>query len=105
MAEAAMRIWGHPHDSPNFQVAYNVLMQMGICANVLMENSGLWDPWTSASFEAALDEVKRRFGLGPVSEYDDFLTDLLRRRLTLVDGQYVWPRGVRSALVYGDVDR
>ncbi len=100
-----MHIWGHPHDSLNFQVAYNVLMQMGICANVLMENSGLWDPWTSATLEEALDEVKRRFGLGQVSEYDDFLTGLLRRRLTLVEGQYVWPRGVRSALVYWDVSR
>ena len=32
MAEAAQHIWGQPHDSPNFTVAYNVLLQMGIHA-------------------------------------------------------------------------
>ena len=105
MAEAATRIWGHPYDSPNFQVAYNVLLQMGIFPNVLMENTGLWKPWVSASLEDALSEMKRRFGLGPVGEYDDFLMELLRRRLTFEAGQYVWPRSVRSALVYWNVDR
>lgn len=103
MAEAAIRIWGHPYDSPDFQVGYNALLQMGIFSNVLMENTGLWTPWTSASLEEALSEMKRRFGLGQVSEHDNFLNDLLRRRLALEDGQYVWPRSVRSALVYWDV--
>ena len=105
MAEAARRVWGHPHDSPNFQVAYNVLLQMGICANVLMEDTGLWDPWTSPSLEAALDDLRRRFGLGATSEHDTFLADLVRRHLRFVDGRYEWPRGVRSALVYWDVSR
>jgi len=41
--------------------------------------------------------------LGPVNKYDDFLTELLRRRLIVVNGQYMWPRGVRSALIYWDV--
>jgi SAM-dependent methyltransferase len=103
MAEAAMHIWGLPYDSPNFQVGYNALLQMGIFPNVLMENTGRWDPWTNATLEEALAEVKRRFGLSQVSEHDEFLTNLLRRRLSLVDGQYVWPRGVRSALIYWDV--
>ena len=61
--EAARRVWGHPHDSPNFQVAYNALLQMGIFPDVLMEDTGPWDPWTSASLEEALAEVRRRFGL------------------------------------------
>jgi SAM-dependent methyltransferase len=103
MAKAATRIWGQPHDSPNFQVAYNALLQMGIYPSVIMEDTGLWPPWTHASLEDALEDVKRRFGLGENSEHDQFLTDLLRRRLTCEDGQYVWPPGVRSALVYWDV--
>lgn len=100
MAQAALRIWGHPYDSPNFQVCYNALLQMGIFANVLMANTGLWNPWKSASLEEALADIKRRFGLAGASEHDEFLIDLLRRRLTLEGGQYVWPRGVRSVLVY-----
>jgi 2-polyprenyl-3-methyl-5-hydroxy-6-metoxy-1,4-benzoquinol methylase len=102
MAEAAMRVWGQPYDSGNFQVAYNAMLQMGLFPNVLMEDTGLWNPWTSASFDEALAEVKQRLCLGEDSEHDEFLADLLHRRLKYEDGRYVWPRGVRSALVYWD---
>lgn len=104
MAEAARRIWGHSYDSPNFQVAYNVLLQMGIFPNVLIANTGLWDPWTSTSLEDALVEIKRRFGLSQVDMHDDFLMDLLKRRLTLVDDKYVWTPSVRSVLIHWNVD-
>ncbi|MBN1218112.1 MAG: class I SAM-dependent methyltransferase [Anaerolineae bacterium] len=103
LAEAARHIWGQPHDSPNFTIAYNVLLQMGIYPNVLMENTGLWDSRTSGSLTEALHKTKQHFGLDGLTEHDDFLIDLLRRRLTYQDGQYVWPRGVRSALVYWTV--
>jgi len=43
-AEAARHIWGQYLDSPNFTIAYNVLLQAGIYANVLMENTGFWKP-------------------------------------------------------------
>lgn len=99
MAEAALHVWGHPYDSPNFQVAYNVLLQMGIRANVLFEEAGSWEPWTSIGLPDALAEVKRRLLLR-TTEHDAFLLDLLRRRLTEEDGQLVWPRDMRSALVY-----
>jgi len=103
MAEVARRLWGHPYDSPNFQVGYNALLQLGIFPDVVMEDSGLWEPWTSASPEEAVAEAKRRFDLPEPSEHDAFLRDLMARRLTLVDGGYAWPRGVRSALVHWDV--
>lgn len=99
MAEAALRVWGHPYDSPNFQVAYNVLLQMGIRANVLFEESGTWTPWTSASIADALGDVKRRL-LVHTTEHDGFLTDLLKRRLREENGQFIWPDDMRSALVY-----
>jgi 2-polyprenyl-3-methyl-5-hydroxy-6-metoxy-1,4-benzoquinol methylase len=101
-AEAAQHIWGHPLDSPNFTIAYNILLQMGICANVLMEDTGLWKPRMSASLEDAFSDMKRHFGLNGNSEHDEYLMELLRRRLTwhASRNQYVWPREVRSALVY-----
>jgi SAM-dependent methyltransferase len=102
MAQAAQHIWGQPYDSPNFQVAYNALAQMGIFANVLLEDSGLWRPWTHASLDEALDDVKRRFDLAEDATHDAFLRDLLARHLTEKDGEWVWPRGTRSALVYWD---
>jgi 2-polyprenyl-3-methyl-5-hydroxy-6-metoxy-1,4-benzoquinol methylase len=104
MAQAAQRIWGQPYDSPNFQVAYNALLQVGLFPNVLMEDTGLWEPWANSSLDEALAGVKRKFGLGTPSEHDEFLKELLRQRLTWQDGQYAWPPGVRSALVYWAVE-
>jgi 2-polyprenyl-3-methyl-5-hydroxy-6-metoxy-1,4-benzoquinol methylase len=105
MAQAAQRIWGQPYDSPNFPIAYNALLQMGICANVLMEDTALWAGWSHASLDEALAETKRRFGLLESTEHDAFLQDLLARHLTYSEGRYVWPPAVRSALVYWDVDQ
>jgi SAM-dependent methyltransferase len=102
MAQAAERVWGQPHDSPNFVVAYNVLLQMGICADVVVDPNP-WQPWASPSLEDALGEVKRRLGLSGGSEHDAYLRDLLARRLVLREGQYVWPVGVHSALAHWDV--
>jgi precorrin-6B methylase 2 len=104
MGRAAERIWGQPYDSPDFQVAYNALLQMGVFANVLMESSGLWDPWRSANFDEAFAEMKRRFNVSATTEHDAFLWDLLKQNLTLEGGQCLWPRGIRSALVYWPVE-
>jgi SAM-dependent methyltransferase len=100
LAQAALRIWGQPHDSPNFQVAYAAMLQMGLYPHVLMGKADQWDPWTNASFEEAMAETKRRFRLPSPSEHDVYLDDLLRSRLTYRDGQYYWPSEVRSALIY-----
>jgi 2-polyprenyl-3-methyl-5-hydroxy-6-metoxy-1,4-benzoquinol methylase len=103
-AEAARHIWGQPLDSPNFTIAYNVLLQLGIFANVQMENTGLWKPRVSESLEEAMSSMRRFLGLGESADHDGYLTDLLRRRLTLKDGRYYWPPEVRSALIYWQVE-
>jgi 2-polyprenyl-3-methyl-5-hydroxy-6-metoxy-1,4-benzoquinol methylase len=103
-AEAARHIWGQPLDSPNFTIAYNILIQLGIYANVQMENTGLWKPRTSSGLNEAFSDLKRFLGLNESGEHDAYLRDLLRRRLTWKDGKYIWPREVRSALVYWQVD-
>jgi 2-polyprenyl-3-methyl-5-hydroxy-6-metoxy-1,4-benzoquinol methylase len=102
-AEAARHLWGQPLDSPNFTIAYNILIQEGIYANVLMENTGLWKPRTSSSLEEALSSMKRFLALGESGEHDDYLMELLRRRLKWKGRKYVWPQEVRSALVYWQV--
>jgi SAM-dependent methyltransferase len=100
MAEAARHVWGHPYDSPNYQVAVNALLQMGIFPNVLMEDSGLWEPWVSDSLEDAVDQIKRRLGLSQTDQHDDFLIGLVHHRLTRENDQYVWPRAMRTALMF-----
>lgn len=100
MAEIALRIWGQPHDSPNFQIGYNILLRMGIFANVLMEDTGLWKPWTNTDMNEALADVKRKLGLVGDDRHDSSITEILNDRLTWENGRLVWPRGVCSALVY-----
>jgi 2-polyprenyl-3-methyl-5-hydroxy-6-metoxy-1,4-benzoquinol methylase len=104
MAEAAMKIWGHPYDSPNYHIALNALLQMGIFPNVLMEEPASWEPWAHASLEDAFAEIKQRFRLGDNTEHDEYLRDLLQRRLTYQDGRYMWPQGMRTALIFWRVD-
>jgi SAM-dependent methyltransferase len=104
MAEATMHVRGHRHDSPDFQVGYNALLELGIFPDVVMEE-GLWEPWRHASLEEALAEVKRRLGLPGAGGHDAFLAGLLERRLVPADDAYVWPRATRSALAHWDVER
>jgi 2-polyprenyl-3-methyl-5-hydroxy-6-metoxy-1,4-benzoquinol methylase len=103
-AEAARHLWGQPLDSPNFTIAYNILLQAGIYANVLMENTGLWKPRTSSSLGEALIDMRRFLGLDDSAEHDAYLMGLLRRRLIWENGKYIWPPEVRSALVYWNVN-
>jgi len=103
MAEFARMVLGHPHDSPNFVIAYNTLIEMGIYANVLVEDTGLWSGWTNDSLEEALADVKRRLGLKNNPTYDASIVRRLEEELTCVEGKYVWPKGLRSVLVYWDV--
>jgi len=104
ITEAFQHVWNQPHDSPNFTVAYNILLQMGIYANVQLEDAEKWFFQTSASVDEALLELKKRLGLRDNPTHDAYLRDLLLRRLEKQpDGQYLWPGRARSALVYWPV--
>jgi SAM-dependent methyltransferase len=100
MTDAARHVLGHPHDSPNFTIAFNALLQMGIYPNVIMEEDDAWAPWQSATLEEALQKVKSRLALGDEARHDAFLKDLLERRLQPCDEGLRWPPGIRSALIY-----
>jgi len=104
MAEAALKVWGHPYDSPNYHIALNALLQMGIFPNVLMEEPASWEPWAHASLEEACVEIKLRLRLGERTEHDEFLRDLLRRRLKFQDGKFVWSPSMRTALIFWRVN-
>jgi SAM-dependent methyltransferase len=99
-AEISRKIWGHPHDSPNFQIAYNALLQMGILADVVIENNTLWRPWEYDSFESAFCDIKKKMGIPDTTRYDSWLMQILRKKLVKSNNHYLWPDTVRSALVY-----
>lgn len=100
MARAANRIWGQPHDSPNFQVAYNAMLQMGMFPNVLMEEKGMWPGWTNKTFEEAVDRISSRFAVTKDSDHYSYLKTLLREHLTETGGKVQWPSEVRTGLAY-----
>jgi hypothetical protein len=103
MAEASTHLWGHPLDRPNFTVAYNVLLQMGLAPNVLVGQQ-LSSRRTSATLDDALARMKRHFDLADTGEFDAYLVGLLTRRLEQRDGRYLWPPGSRSAIVHWSVE-
>lgn len=102
MSQAFKMVWGHPYDSPNYQIAINILWQMGIFPNVIMEEDHLWKPWAHRTIVDALDEMKSRLGLFESGEWDKKLRDLLEKNLTLQNGEYIWPTAMRTALLYWD---
>ena len=89
--------------------AYNVLLQMGITANVRIDAGSQLRPRTSATLDEALDRIHRHFGLGDRTEHDPWLLELLERRLVRADGRtdgpLTWPREGGGALVWWDVAR
>lgn len=103
MAQAMKMVWGHPYDSPNYQIAINILWQMGIFPNVIMEEDHLWKPWSHSSLEDALTEMKNRLGLFDNQEWDEKLRDLLESSLQYQSGEYIWPSALRTALLYWDL--
>lgn len=91
------RIHGTFHDSPNFIVGYNALLQMGIRGHVVMEERSR--PWHNKTLEEALSRAKRHLHLD-TDTHDNLIMDMIKERLVLRDGQYWWPDGMRSALVW-----
>lgn len=103
MAAAARRVLGQPYDSPNFQVAYNILLGMDIYPDVVVERDGAWPAWTSDSYDDALTDIKNRLDICNDSTHDGFLLDLLKARLIPEKGRLTWPGGTISALVHWEI--
>lgn len=100
IGELSERIRGQWHDSPNFIIGYNLLLSAGYYPNVLMEPTPS-RYWTDPSLDHAVARAKRHLHLMDTI-HDGTVREILSRRLTLADGAYHWPDGMRSALVWWD---
>jgi SAM-dependent methyltransferase len=98
IGELSISIYGHPYDSPNAIIAFNALYSMGIYANVLVENNILH--WVDSTFEEAFSRAKGHLHLESSTTYDELIRDTLTRRLTFSNNTYIWPDGMRSALLW-----
>jgi len=97
IGELSRRIHGTFHDSPNFIVGYNALLQAGIAGHVIMEERGR--QWHNETLDDALERAKGHLHLS-TNEHDGMIMGLLKERLVLREGQYGWPDWMRSALVW-----
>lgn len=97
IGELSCRIHGTFHDSPNFIVGYNALLQAGLVGHVIVEERGR--PWHNETLEEALARAKRHLHID-TDKHDGMIMDFLEERLVLRDGQYWWPDWMRSALVW-----
>lgn len=98
-ARAAQELWGTPWGRPDFVVAYNAMLEMGLTPSVLM------DPATVAaartvSLAEAMGKVKRLVGIGGSDDRDSRLLEILEDQLEPDGDGYRWPPQARSALVY-----
>jgi SAM-dependent methyltransferase len=98
IGELSLDIYGRHHDSPNAIIAYNALYSIGIYANMLVE-SDIYR-WKDNTFEEAFARAKRHLRLQSSTTYDTLIRDTLTKRLGLSDNCYVWPDGMRSALLW-----
>jgi hypothetical protein len=98
IGELSMKISGHWHDSPDAIIAYNAFYTMGIYANVMVE-TGIVN-WVNETFDEAFVRAKRHLQLENSSAHDILIHETLEKRLKHIDGSYIWPDGMRSALLW-----
>ncbi len=98
MQELSAEVHGTRHDSPNFMIAYNALYQMGIYANVLMEE--FRQTWTDATLDDAFARAKRHLHLQDSSAHDALVRSTLERRLQRNAAGYRWPDRMATALIW-----
>ena len=98
IGELSLAIYGRQHDSPNAIIAYNALYSIGIYANMQVE-SDIYR-WIDNTFEEAFARAKRHLRLQSSTTYDPLIRDTLAKRLILSNNCYVWPDGMRSALIW-----
>jgi len=98
IGELSNAIYGRLHDSANAVIAYNALYSLGIYTNVLVENDIYH--WVNNTLEEAFIRAKRHLHLESASAYDGLIRDTLCKRLILSNNRYLWPDGMRSALLW-----
>jgi SAM-dependent methyltransferase len=102
MADLSRQVRGHPHDSPNFTIGYNVLLQLGLCPQVAVDS--VVKHWRDPDLDSAVERAKRHLYLPPAdAKHDDRIRHLLAEQLRSTSEGLVWPDGTRSVLCWWEV--
>lgn len=103
IGELSERVHGDWHDSTNFIVGYNALLEAGFAPNVFIERAPV-SYWTDDSLEGAVIRARRHLRL-ETREHDALIEETLRKRLTPSGEGYRWPDWMRAALVWWEPER
>jgi hypothetical protein len=98
LGELSRAIQGRTFDSANAVIAFNALYSLGIYANVLVEKDIY--PWFNNTLEDAFARAKRHLHLESRSIHDELIRGTLAKRLRSTPDGYIWPDGMRSALLW-----
>jgi len=103
IGELSERIHGEWHDSPNFIVGYNALLEAGFAPNVYIEPSPV-RYWVDPTIPDAVTRARRHLRLEDAS-HDALITETLERRLELTAAGYRWPDWMRAAVIWWEPGR
>ncbi len=98
IGELSERIHGEWHDSTNFIIGYNALLEAGFTPNVFIERAPV-SYWTDATLEGAIARARRHLRL-ELHDHDELIKETLRQRLMPSADGYRWPDWMRAALVW-----
>lgn len=98
IGELSERIYGEWHDSPNFIVGYNALLEAGFAPNVYIEAAPV-RYWTDETIGDALARARRHLRLAD-DRHDALIVETLERRLQPTPDGYRWPDWMRAAIVW-----
>ncbi len=96
---AAIGLWGNRWGRPDFVVAYNVMLEMGLMPNVWV-SEGTDEDHSVVQLDDALAKAKKLLGLAGTDRHDPYLREFLQHSLEPEDGGLRWPQQARSALIW-----
>lgn len=103
IGELSETIHGEWHDSPNFVVGYNALLEAGLTPNVFVEPAAA-RYWTDRTMGEAAARARRHLRLAD-GRFDGVIMETLERRLVRTGEGYRWPDWMRAALVWWEPGR
>lgn len=98
IGELSERIHGEWHDSPNFIVGYNALLEAGFAPNVYIEPSPVRH-WMDPTIADAVARARRHLRLED-DRYDGLIARTLELRLQPTPEGYRWPDWMRAAVIW-----
>lgn len=103
MSELNRAVHGNSHDSPNAVIAWNALYSLGIYPNLLVEPD--MHHWQDTTLNEAFLRAKRHLNAESTTKYDELIKNTLEKRLSQSGNSYIWPDGMRSALLWWETGR